>query len=421
MVENVNEITAVTDCEDSSLSQDRGSSAPEDDSKKDHALDESGDRVDNQSRDRPRTISQRWTDIIRTLHEPLHIFLRFVTGLSAKNPRKTVFGMTVLALFLAVVGLSTNFLIDVDEDSLWTPRGSNAARHQKWIKEESGFKLEPRWFVLLFHFDGGNVLGQSQVQRMFDVLDGVRAVDGYDEMCEASDYVDNNGVRTCEINGPPQIWNSSTAFFQSNVTSDAEAIQGLSVRFMPDLFPVVEEVFYGYPMRDDNDLLTSATSYSIFIHFPHVDLAEIVEERALDVVLGFQQKWRDDPDSNLYVEVASERSFPDEFTRAIITDLPLGKCWKTDMSQSRNTSCTHFSLSYFVLVSPFCFHADELLYLCSVLQEAQSPITKLTWDFSGRRSTFEYLRCLWNVVYHWSTFYLHYPDATLHHLRYRLG
>lgn len=329
---------AATDCEDSSFSQGRGSPAPEDQSKEGSVL-ELFRGSDCQSGMMSPTISQKWTRLVRRLHEPVHVFLQFVTRLSARNPRRTVVGMTVLALFLAVVGLSTNFVIDVDEDSLWTPRGSSAERHQKWIKEESGFKLEPRWFVLLFHFDGENVLGQSQVQRMFDVLDGVRSVEGYDEMCQATDYVDVNGVRTCEINGPPQIWNTSTAFFQSNVTSDEEAIQGLSVRFMLDLFPVVEELFYGFPKRDENDLLTSVTSYSIFFHFPQTDLAEDVEEKALDVVLDFQQKWRNDPESNLYVEVAAERSFPDEFTRAIITDIPLGKLQAAYTLKSRDTLC----------------------------------------------------------------------------------
>lgn len=312
---------AATDCGDSSLSQDRDSSSPEEGLKKDHVL----ESADSKSEETPKTTSQKWTLFIRRTQLPLHAFLRFVTGLSARNPRKTVVGMTLLALVVMAIGLSTNFKVDVDEDSLWTPRGSNAAVDQKWIMEESGFKPDPRWFILLFHNKGENVLGQSQVQRMFDVLDGIRSVDGYDEMCQASDYIDVNGVQTCEITGPPQIWNTSSAFFQSNVTSDEEAIEGLSVRFMSDLFPVVEELFYGYPERDENDLLTSVMSYSIFIHFPQIDLAEDVEARALDVVLDFQEKWKHDPESNLYVEVAAERSFPDEFTRAIIADIPLGK------------------------------------------------------------------------------------------------
>ncbi|GAX11141.1 hypothetical protein FisN_9Hh232 [Fistulifera solaris] len=309
---------AITDCEESSLSQDFATSKNGDGSEDDLVLDSQSSLGEA-----PLTCSQKWTKFVLRTQVPLHRFLHFVTSRSARNPRKTVVGMTLLALIIMAIGLSTNFKIDVDEDSLWTPRGSNAAIDQKWIKEESGFKPEPRWFVLLFHFEGQNVLGQSQVQRMFDVLDGIRAVEGYDEMCEASDFIDVNGVRTCEINGPPQIWNTSSAFFQSNVTSDEEAIEGLSVRFMSDLFPVVEELFYGYPQRDENDLLTSVTSYSIFIHFPHVDLAEDVEEKALDVVLDFQQRWKEDPESNLYVEVAAERSFPDEFTRAIIADIPL--------------------------------------------------------------------------------------------------
>jgi Niemann-Pick C1 protein len=343
---------AATDCEDSSLSHGFATSRHGDGSEDDLVL-------ESQSSfgEKPLTYSQRWTKFVLRTQVPLHRFLHFVTSRSARNPRRTVVGMTLLSLIIMAIGLSTNFNIDVDEDSLWTPRGSNAAIDQKWIKEESGFKPEPRWFVLLFHFEGENVLGQSQVQRMFDVLDGIRAVEGYDEMCEASDYIDVNGVRTCEINGPPQIWNTSSAFFQSNVTSDQEAIEGLSVRFMSDLFPVVEELFYGYPQRDENDLLTSVTSYSIFIHFPHVDLAEDVEEKALDVVLDYQQKWKDDPESNLYVEVAAERSFPDEFTRAIIADIPLGKMHAGSMLHTdiAEVFCSHIVLNFVFTSVPVVF------------------------------------------------------------------
>lgn len=260
-------------------------------------------------------------------HRPVVHILQAITQRAARHPQRTIFLVTLLALVLCGTGLLTNFNIDVDEDTLWTPRNSQAANDKHWLDFKSGFPQEPRWLVLLFHHDGQNVLGQSQVQRMFDVVDAIRSVGGYQEMCAETGHVDNNGDKTCKLEGPVNFWNASTAIFQEQVSSDQEAIEQLSARQFPDLFPVAEEVFFGFPERDEqsSDLLTSAVSYSIFIEIPQVAAAEDVEAKALDAVLAMDDQWRADPDSNLYVEVAAHRSFPDEFTRAIIIDIPLGE------------------------------------------------------------------------------------------------
>jgi hypothetical protein len=231
----------------------------------------------------------------------------------------------MLSLVMALTGLFTGFNINVEEDKLWTPRGCRAEVDQAWLNEDSGFEEEPRFMILMFHFDGKNVLGQDQVKRMFEVVDGIRAVDGYDEMCAMSEYVDDNGVNNCRLDGVVNFWNASSAIFEKQVSSDEDAIEQMSALQFPDLFPVAEQVFFGFAERDENGLLTSVVSYSIFFHFPHVDSAEDVEKKALDFLLDIQDVWRDDPDTTIYVEGAAERSFADEFTRAILVDLPLGK------------------------------------------------------------------------------------------------
>ena len=271
------------------------------------------------------SLSKRWTALINKGHKPLVAFLQAITHVSSRNPKRTILAVIFLTIFMAVTGLLTNFNVDVDEEVLWTPRDSQAASDKKWLDNDSGFPVEPRWFILLFHFDGKNVLGQSQVQKMFDVADAVRSVQGYKEMCSNTGYIDRNGVATCRLEGPINFWNASSAIFHKQVSSDEECIEQLSATEFPDLFPVAEEVFFGYPERDDSGLLTNSVSYSIFIEFPHVDAAEDVEERALDAVLYLNDKWSSQPGNDLHVEVAAHRSFADEFTRAIIIDIPLGK------------------------------------------------------------------------------------------------
>jgi len=273
-----------------------------------------------------KTLSQKWTNIVRQLQAPIVRLLHMITSLSARNPKRTISFMTFLSFFLLLVGFLTNFNIDVEEEVLWTPRDSTAKKHKDWIAKDSGFEPEPRWFILMFHFDGKDVLGRDQVQKIFDVLDEIRAVDGYDEMCQSSNFIDMNGVKTCEINGAVQFWNTSSAVFNAQISSDEDAIEQLSARFFPALEQ--QEVLFGYPKRDDSGILTSAQSYSLFIRFPHAANAADVEEKALDVVLDLKDKHRSDPSSKIYIEVAAHRSFADEFTRSIISDIPLGTLHK---------------------------------------------------------------------------------------------
>jgi hypothetical protein len=241
------------------------------------------------------------------------------------NPKKTVGLVTALSIFLAVVGILTNFNTEVSTDVMWTPRDSLTYEHKTWIEKESGFPKPPRYFSLLFHFDGENVLGQKEVQRMFDALDAVRELDGYDEVCADSDYQDDEGRRTCETHGAVRFWNLTTEIFQASVSTDEQAIAQLSESSFPDGLPVIENKIFGLAQRDDAGQLTSVLSFWLYIFFPETDRAEEFEEKALDVILSLDDSWRSQSDSVLYMEVIAERSFPDEFSRAIVADIPLRK------------------------------------------------------------------------------------------------
>jgi len=215
---------------------------------------------------------------------------------------------------------------------LFTPTGSQADVDHTWVKEESGFTHDPRYFALQFHAQGATVLRKEHVGRVFAVLDAVRSVDGYDHMCQYTAYKNNEGVDTCKIEGMVNFWNASTTIFEAQAVNDTETIRQLSALQFPDEFPVAEQVFFGFPQRNEVNLLEFANGYSVFIEFPDkAERAFDVEGRAVNAVLRLQEEYQ--RAGGLQVEVAAHRSFPDEFERAILADIPLG---------TLSLSLTHF-------------------------------------------------------------------------------
>lgn len=71
-------------------------------------------------RSSPDTFSQRWTNQVNRIRAPILSSLHFVTNKAARNPKRTVLFIIVFSLALLLVGLSTNFKMEGDEDRLWT-------------------------------------------------------------------------------------------------------------------------------------------------------------------------------------------------------------------------------------------------------------------------------------------------------------
>jgi hypothetical protein len=214
--------------------------------------------------------------------------------------------------------------VDVDEDVLWTPKNSYPIKHMEWIEDESGFPEEPRYFYMFFHADGGNVLGQDQVSRIFEALNMVRNFGNYNEVCADADYTDPfTGETTCEIKGVTRFWKHSTSIYEQEVDSDEDAIEQMSNTTFPDGTPVPRKTIFGYPEPSDKGLLTFAKSYTVVIALPDTDKAEDWELDAVDLILDLDNDWLANSTTNLRVEVQAMGSFGEEFTRAIVTDLPL--------------------------------------------------------------------------------------------------
>ena len=192
-------------------------------------------------------------------------------------------------------------------------------QHRDWIEDESGFVEQTRPFVMTIHADGGNVLGSEAVKRTFAAIDAVRKLPDYDKVCADSIYIDPDdptGQRhTCEILGMTRFWGHDTEAFRNSAaySSDEAAIQVLSARTYPDGRPVSETDLYGYPLRDQNDLLVSAQLLVFIIDFPDTDEVESFESDALDVILdGLREDWQAEEGNKFHLEVQAWRSFGDE-------------------------------------------------------------------------------------------------------------
>jgi hypothetical protein len=251
--------------------------------------------------------------MVRRIHQPILKAMLSITSMAASNPKRTLVAVLVLSLLLFVGGLFTNFEVDTDDDAVWTPAESRPVQHENWIDDESGFPTDNRGFHMLVHSEGGNVLAQENVKRVFQALDAVRGLEDYDAVCNASIYLDEFGDPACPIDGVTAFWNNSAAIFDQEVQSDDEAIIAMSAEKYSDGTPVAGKDIMGFPERYSNGTLSSAQSYLLLIELPDNDDSEKFEIKALAVILDLDDAWQaESSNTALRLEVVADRSFEDE-------------------------------------------------------------------------------------------------------------
>jgi hypothetical protein len=273
-----------------------------------------------------RTFSQRWTDFILHVQRPIKNVLLKITGSAARNPKTHITAVCFISIAVLVTGLFTNFSIDVDQDTLWTPRNSRPLSHANWLENESSFPAEPRICYMLVHSNGNNVLSREGVSRVFEAVDTFRSTFGYDDVCAKSQFkgsLDGNGKVTCTIVAVTKFWNGTASIFADEIQSDGEAGGALSAPVYPDGTPVETQAVVGKAVRDGSGLLTFAESFVIRIDLPETDEAEDFETDAINRILELNEAWAAEAYTSFRLEIFADRSFSDEFTRAIVTDIPL--------------------------------------------------------------------------------------------------
>lgn len=278
---------------------------------------------------RTACFSATWTRTIRDMHAAfLHAFLHPLTQFSARNPKTVNRAIALVSIAAVMVGLATNFYLETDEDVLFTPQDSLPVSHHKWIETTSGFAKKPRLFRLLFHKEGDSVLDIVSVRGLLQTVDAVTTLPLYRAVCAQSDYTDLDGQPTCPMFGVGRFWNYKSTLFEANIGNDHEAlVEALSASTYADGTPVpASSQAFGLPQRDPvTNRLTYVASYQVTISIPSahtVAQSPALEEEAIDVVLDISAAWQQ-ANKELRLEVVADRSFSDEFERAIVVDIPL--------------------------------------------------------------------------------------------------
>jgi hypothetical protein len=294
--------------------------------------DATGDKKEMEKEERPQRamerqvqegLSLRWTRLVKRIHKPITRSLFAIARQAVTYPKAFITGIIIFSCCIVVLGLSTNFNVSIDEDVLWTPKNSRPSQHAEWIEEDSGFPLDPRFVILNVHSNGADVLGEEGVRRVFEALDTVRQISGYDDACVDGLATDVSGNPTCRIGSVTTFWNNTYSVFEDQVDTDQDVVNVLSRFFYPDGRPVDHEEILGNPEFSDDNLLSSTQMYVTWIDLPFTDKGADVEAIAVDRILSLQEAWDAEDGNVFHLELFAARSFSDEFTRAIVTDIPL--------------------------------------------------------------------------------------------------
>lgn len=274
----------------------------------------------------------KWASNIHRVHVFTTRILRWVTHLAATNPKITVVSTFLFSFAMLAIGFFTNFEIQVENWYLWPPQTSIAKEHTQWFYYQSEFAYETSYFDMLIHAHGDNVLGVEGVRRTFEAIQAIEELDGYKNGCAwAKIFGDEYYLGQCKIHSVADFWNESLAIFEEQVSNDYEAAVAMSAPTYPSGIFVDEPRVLGKAKRvseygaDDDSYtrLASAESYLIEFDLPWTNVTEEFEWRCLERIRQLQAEWDEDPNNKFTIEYNSQRSFGDEFFRAIVTDMPL--------------------------------------------------------------------------------------------------
>ena len=282
---------------------------------------------------KPSKFSAAWTDFLVTFRKPISKLVCWMSDSAARHPRMTIAVGIVSAFVLAISGVLTNFYLEVDGDVLWTPTPSRVLAHGDWLSRSDGFPSPPRVSLFTVHADGANVLADDEnrigegIRRVFAALETVSTTAGYDDVCEDAtvSMLNENGQTTCFISSVARYFGYSLGAFNATVANGSDDLLSiLSQPNYPDGTPAEIKSIFGNARFDSaTNLLTSADAFVFSVAFPDNDAAFDFEDAILDNVLALREQWANEAGNIYRLEIFTQRSFDDEFERAIVADIPL--------------------------------------------------------------------------------------------------
>jgi Niemann-Pick C1 protein len=243
---------------------------------------------------------------------------------------------------MLAIGFVTNFTIETEYEVIYAPYGRRPTEYLDWIyRPDTGFPPASRPFTLLLHNQGSNVITKQGIRQLFQVLEVLNNVEGYNKACARTDYSMEypNGTKTensCNIIGTTRFWYYDSTLFEEQVETDLQLIQAISNETYPDGVPVNRDFMFGQsewtnPTSNDNTI-TFAKSFQETILFPETPFSVELETKAIESLLALQQQWREDAareeaegleERTMQLEFFTMISYATEFQKAIFKDLPL--------------------------------------------------------------------------------------------------
>jgi Niemann-Pick C1 protein len=276
--------------------------------------------------------SERWTKAVIAFHRPIKTLLLAVTHHAARNPKHYLLGIAFFSLSLIVLGFFTNFYIENSEAELWKQKGSRTVVHGRWIDEEwknewqaqgrAYAHVDARKLTTMVHKGGENVVSRVGMLRNFEVVDTIRATPKYKEYCALYGKIPTgeDTPLVCEISGVSGFWLHNTSLFES----DQEAAEAMSIDSLPGeakQFADLKQIV-GYPVFEQNGTLSGLSFLTNFV-LDGGGAAIQLERDLLKRMLHLRQEWEEDENNPYSLEIISPISFPDEFNRGIVKDIPL--------------------------------------------------------------------------------------------------
>ena len=263
-----------------------------------------------------RTLSERWTDVINAIRKPVNRGLLALVDTAAARPRTCVASIIVFSIAVMAIGIFTNFSVDVNEDVLWTPEGSRPIKNYEWITDESNFPKSPRDYLLLVHVDGKNVATEEGIRRLFAAVDTVRNTPNFETVC-----LESPRDQECDVIGATQFWNNTVSIFEA--ADPANFYPTLLKEEFPDETPVDRTSLFGNGVFNNVTGEVTVEAFVAIIRLPDTDDAETFETDSLERLEELKDLWETEANNPYRVDYFAQRSFADEFTRAIVTDIPL--------------------------------------------------------------------------------------------------
>lgn len=188
---------------------------------------------------------------LKKLHEYIVHVLVQISHAAAVRPKLVFLLVPVLSLSIFFIGINTNFYMETDEVSLWTPLSSRSIEHGNWLRDESGLTFDGAQLQILIHKNGENVLGKEGLDYVFKAVNVVKSMRSFNASCSS-------------IMGVGNFFDNDYDLFQRTVLNDIDAIQAIStLPFFPNGDIVNRKEIYGYSIAKLDGMLRSAKSYMV--------------------------------------------------------------------------------------------------------------------------------------------------------------